>query len=75
MILQTVCSLAYDRGLGTCILAASILYPQVAREILSVPESKNVIIGIAIGYPDREAPVNNFKRERAELDEFVFWLK
>ncbi len=75
MILQTVCSLAYDRGLGTCILAASILYPQVAREILFVPESKNVIIGIAIGYPDWEAPVNNFKRERAELDEFVFWLK
>ena len=75
MILQTVCSLAYDRGLGTCILAASILYPQLAREILSVPESKNVIIGIALGYPDWSAPVNNFKRERAELDEFVFWLK
>ena len=75
MILQTVCSLAYDRGLGTCILAASILYPHLAREILSVPESKNVIIGIALGYPDWEAPVNNFKRERAELNEFVFWLK
>ncbi len=75
MILQTVCSLAYDRGLGTCILAASILYPQLAREILSVPESKNVIIGIALGYPDWEAPVNNFKRERAALDEFVFWVR
>jgi nitroreductase len=75
MILQTVCSLAYDRGLGTCILAASILYPQLAREILSVPGSKNVVIGIALGYPDWEAPVNNFKRERAELDEFVFWVK
>ena len=75
MILQTVCSLAYDRGLGTCILAASILYPQLAREILSVPESKKVIIGIALGYPDRESPLNNFKRERAELDEFVSWVK
>jgi nitroreductase len=75
MLLQTVCLLAHNRGLGTCILAASILYPHLARKILSVPESKNVIIGISIGYPDWEAPVNNFKRERAELDEFVSWLK
>lgn len=75
MLLQTVCLLAHDRGLGTCILAASILYPHLARKILSVPESKNVIIGIAIGYPDWEAPVNNFKRERAGLDEFVSWLR
>jgi nitroreductase len=31
LILQTFCLLAHDKGLGTCILAASVMYPEIAR--------------------------------------------
>jgi len=74
-IVQTVCLLAHARGLGSCILAASVRYPALIREIIPIPETKAVIIGVAVGYPDGEAPVNQFTRERANPDEFTLWCK
>jgi nitroreductase len=73
-IMQTVCLLAHARGLGSCILAASVRYPALIREIIPIPETKAVIIGVAVGYPDGEAPVNQFTRERANPDEFTLWF-
>lgn len=72
-ILQTVCLLAHARGVGTCILAMSVMYPMLIREIIPIPEMKAVIIGAAMGFPDGEAPINNFERERATLEEFITW--
>ncbi len=74
-IVQTVCLLAHARGLGSCILAASVRYPALIREIIPIPETKAVIIGVAVGYPDKEAPVNQFTRERANPDEFIRWFQ
>jgi len=74
-IVQTVCLLAHARGLGSCILAASVRYPALIRKIIPIPETKAVIIGVAVGYPDGEAPVNQFTRERANPDEFTLWCK
>ncbi len=74
-IMQTVCLLAHSRGLGSCILAASVRYPALIREIIPIAETKAVIIGVALGFPDGEAPVNQFTRERANLDAFTLWFK
>jgi nitroreductase len=74
-IMQTVCLLAHARGLGSCILAASVRYPALIREIIPIPETKAVIIGVALGFPDKEAPINQFTRERANLDAFTLWFK
>jgi hypothetical protein len=45
------------------------------REIIPIPETKAVIIGVALGFPDNEAPINQFTRERANLDAFTLWFK
>lgn len=74
-IMQTVCLLAHARGLGSCILAASVRYPALIREIIPIPETKAVIIGVALGFPDKETPVNQFTRERANPDEFTRWFQ
>jgi nitroreductase len=74
LITQTICLLAYERGLGTCMLANSSRYPELLREMLSIPESKNIVIGTALGYPDLDSPVNHFERERADLEEIVTWV-
>ena len=71
IILQTFCLLAYDKGLGTCILAASVMYPEIAREAFSIPNNKLLVMGVALGWPDTEAPVNTFERNRGRLEEFV----
>lgn len=74
LIMQTICLLAYDKGLGTCMLAASVRYPKILKEILAIPQDQVIVIGTAMGYPDWESPVNNFERRRAELDEFITWV-
>jgi nitroreductase len=75
LILQTFCLLAHDRGLGTCILAASVTYPEIAREVFSIPENKLLVMGVAVGWPDTEATVNLFERNRACLEECVKWVR
>jgi nitroreductase len=75
IFLQTFCLLAHARGLGTCILAAMVSYPEIARELFSVPENKLFVMGAALGWPDPDAPVNCFERQRGSLDELVRWVK
>lgn len=75
IFVQSLCLLAIDKGLGTAILAASINYPDILRESFSLPEDKHIIIGIAIGWPDPDAPENQFERTRGKIEEFVHWIK
>ena len=72
--LQTFCLLAHDRGLGTCIMAAIVSFPDLVRELFSVPETKKIVMGAILGWPDPAAPVNHFDRQRGSLDEFVKWV-
>lgn len=74
IFLQTFMLLACDRGLGTAALAASVHFPQVAREVLPIPDNKRLAIGAAIGWPDTKARVNQFERKRACLDELITWV-
>jgi nitroreductase len=75
LIAQTLCLLAHDRGLGTCIMACAVWFPSALRILLPDAENKLLAAGIALGYPDREAPINNFARERAPLEESIVWVK
>jgi nitroreductase len=74
LINQTICLLAHDRGLGTIMLAAAARYPHLLRSLLPIPADRTIVIGTAIGYPDGDAPVNNFERQRAPLDDLVTWV-
>jgi nitroreductase len=73
LILQTVCLAAHQKGIGTCIMAMSVGYPQLLRKILSIPEDRRIVIGVAMGYPDQSYPINSFERKRADIDEYVKW--
>ncbi|MGO9136171.1 MAG: nitroreductase [Syntrophales bacterium] len=74
LILQTVCLLAYDKGIGTCIMAMAVRNPGLLRKILSIPADRKIAIGIAMGYPDENFPLNNFARKRANIDDYVKWV-
>ncbi|MFC1992561.1 nitroreductase [Chloroflexota bacterium] len=73
IMVQTICMAAHGRGLGTCITARVMFYPDVLREVLKIPESKIIVMGIDIGYPDPDAPINNYERPREPLDTFTHW--
>jgi len=75
LITQTICLVARGKGVGTCIMAAAVGYPDVLRKIAPIPENRRIIVSIAMGYPENADPINNFERPRAALSEFVRWVE
>jgi nitroreductase len=75
IFLHGFCLLAHDRGLGTCIMATIVSYPEIVRELFSIPPNKRIVMGAALGWPDPDAPVNCFERKRGTPEEFVRWVE
>jgi nitroreductase len=65
---------AHVFGLGTCPIGLIAAYDDEIKELLNIPENKNVIIGVALGYPDWENPINHFKSPREDIDKLVRWI-
>jgi nitroreductase len=64
---------AWQHGVGTCALAAAVAYPQVLRSLLNLPESKKMVLGIAMGYPDTSKPAATFRSSREPMESLVSW--
>lgn len=70
---QSIVLAAHSFGLGSCIQASLADYPDAVREFLGIPETKQLILGISIGYPDFEARLNAYQSLRVSLEDFVQW--
>ncbi|MBU2548492.1 MAG: nitroreductase [Proteobacteria bacterium] len=70
-LIQTIALTAQEFDLGTCIMRAIVDYPEQVREIVGIPESKHVVIGMTIGYPDWDHPINSFRSERDALESML----
>jgi nitroreductase len=75
LVSQNICLAALEYGLGTCIMRAVVDYPEIIREVAAVPESKRIIVGIAIGYPDQDHPVNRLKSPREKIEDLVTFVE
>jgi nitroreductase len=67
-ITQTILLLATENGLGTIPAIQPVLFPDLLREKLNLSASKLMVLGIPIGYPDREAAVNKLRTTREPLE-------
>lgn len=67
----TICYLAMKEGLGTIYLAASMHFPDIVKSTLGVPESKKLVIGIAVGHAHPTDKASLFRSQRAPLDEIL----
>lgn len=75
MWLQTVALLLREEGLDSCFQEFMGLYPKTIRDFLGLDHDRYMVFcGMAIGYRDPDAPVNNFERERVPLDDQVKFL-
>jgi nitroreductase len=71
---QNVCLAAYDRGLGTCIVATVIRYPAILRDLLPGAEGMRFVVAVTLGHADPQSAANAFERSRAPVDELVTWV-
>jgi nitroreductase len=66
---------AHEFGLWTCPIGLIIAYEDEIKDLLNIPENKNVVIGVALGYPDSNIPINRFKSQRDNLEKYVRWIE
>ena len=72
-VVQTICLAALNYGLGTCIEDQGVMYPENIRSVIKIPDTKRIIISIAIGYPDRDFPANQVESPREDIKNLTTW--
>lgn len=75
MFIQNILLAARGVGLETCPQAALAEYPDIIRETLNIPTDHSIICGIAMGYADWSAPINQYRTAREPVESFTRWTE
>ena len=71
MWLQTVMLLLREAGLDSCSQEIWAMYGTHMRELLGISDDHIFFCGMAIGYRDPDAPINNFDVSRVPISDVV----
>lgn len=71
MFMLAVALAAENRGLATCMQEAWTRFSATLGKTLNLPDDRIVYCGMALGYADTDAPINQWQSERAGVDEFA----
>ena len=66
---------AEAKGLSTCPIGLITEYGDDIKDVLNIPEEKEVLLAISLGYEDETAPENNFRTDREPLNEILTWYE
>ena len=69
--LQTVALVARGHGLQTCAQQAWVSFHRTVETFLNLPPDLMIYSGMALGYADESAPINQWRSPRAPLDDFT----
>jgi nitroreductase len=71
MLIQSILLAATDLGLATCPQASLGHYPDIVKQELKGFDDFTLLCGIAIGYEDTSADVNNYRTQRENIQNIV----
>ena len=71
MYMQSVMLLAREAGLHTCAQEIWSMWLPTLREFLKVPDEQRLYCGMALGYADPDAPINQWRTGRAPLEDWA----
>ena len=66
---QSIMLMAAENGLATIPAAILVYYPEILRNKLDIPDNYSIVLGIAIGYEDKQHPINKFKSARRPISD------
>ena len=58
-----------DKGIDSVSAYHSIKYPDILRKNMKIPDDEDIVMGIALGYEDKNNILSQIKTERMTLDE------
>lgn len=73
MWLQSVMLMLVENGLASCPQECWAMYGTAVREALGLGDDQILFTGLAIGYADGDAAVNQWPVPRAGIDEAIAW--
>jgi len=71
LITQNILLLATANGLGSIPAIEPVLYPEIIRKALNIPETKLMVLGIPLGYINSGNPVNELNTTREPLEKIA----
>jgi nitroreductase len=74
MLLANVMLLLRAEGLDSCPQECWAIYPQTMGRFLALPQERMLFTGMAIGYADRDHPLDALASERAALDQVAEFI-
>ncbi len=74
MFMQTIALVAVEKGLAVCMQEAWATRAKTVSDFLGLGPDQQLYCGMALGWPDRDAPVNKLRSTRAPLEEFVTFV-
>ena len=74
MFLQNLWLTAINEGLGVCLQESWSIYPKTVKKVIDSPDNEMIWCGIAMGYPNNEDPINNYRTSRDSLDSFASFI-
>lgn len=69
--LQSFMLLAAEQGLATCAQGFWRMYSDMLIEQLALPAGYQIAFGVALGYEDASAPINQWQSSRADSQEWL----
>lgn len=72
---QSLMLAAHAYGLGSVPQAFLTDYSSIIKEFLGIPESKRLVLGISIGYPDLKDRANSYRSSRVSSSEIARWIE
>ncbi len=73
LVAENIMLLATKYGLGTVLQAQAVIFPDVVRKVLRMPDSTLIVLGMAVGYPNWADPTNQVRSEREPLNKVARW--
>ena len=74
MFLENLWLSAIHHGLGLCLQESWSIYPKTVKDFINHPDNEIVWCGVAIGYEDKDHPINQYRTRREDLKSFVKFI-
>ena len=74
MFMLSIALVAEEKGLATCMQEAWTARAKTVSAFLNIPDTDQLYCGMALGYADKAAKVNELRSSRAPVDEFATFI-
>lgn len=72
---QSIMLAATEAGLNSAPAINLVVYPDILRSELNIPQELSIVFGIALGYKNDASPQNSFRSSRRPLNEVVKYFE